>query len=396
MTTNKKRNYFIWTLFIIFFATTFLCPISKFDKYGVIAVIGILVAIFGFWISTYYFRGKNKKDNHITSETKKNKKSNQIKSEINKDEKSEFEYLKDWIIVLLVFNIIFALILIFALLGLFRADEPKIEWFLALVSVIGIVGAIWAILARIDAKKAHEQAMAAKESADSAHDTAVKTYKSIAGAFQFSEILKLETEFMLYSHVNRENSDLILFLGFPAVGFFCRDDKFDWYDQSLNFCEHLTTKLYRLVAQESLGRIEIRFVCFSKELTKVYLDKTLKDQLISQGQYDAFVSIEKELHKALKDLKEKHPNNFKYAFLEKEIGLRFTISAVRDFNRESNEKCIVWVVSDFQPSNGLKTDIINFQSGGFKTVDPEIIKVLRELCKDYIEHPQTNFITRPY
>lgn len=239
-------------------------------------------------------------------------------------------------------------------------------------------------------------------------DYATKTYNSIAGAFEFREILNTNIDFMLPYHLGRQNSDLILFLGFPAVGMFYKEKvkqpganeiDFDMFNDALRFCHCLRDKLYQLCTVNA-DKLTLRLICFSKNLTKKYLECAIKINILSKEQGDAFQSVENSLHEAIIKLKEKCPRNFRYAFLEKEIGLRFAISKKQDPSQEEeNEKASVWVVSDFYIDDvNCKENIkklSEFQSGGYKTRDPEIIKVLRSLCDNYIDHPQEGFITVP-
>jgi protein-S-isoprenylcysteine O-methyltransferase Ste14 len=185
--------------------------------------------------------------------------------------------------------------------------QAKIEWIVALGIAIGILGAVWAVLAKIDASRAFEQASQARY-------YTLKTYNSIAGAFKFREILKPNSDFMLPFHLEREHSALILFLGFPAVGFFHRGNNTpkepDLLPLALKFCNDLTTKLSSLQYDGNFPFI--RLVLFSKELTKHYLEKAVTENTITNDQKAEFERVEGHLHEAIQELKSKN-RNFKCA-----------------------------------------------------------------------------------
>ncbi len=263
--------------------------------------------------------------------------------------------------------------------------EARVEWIVALGTAIGILGAIWAVLAKMEASRAFSEAAESK-------DYAFRTYNSIAGAFKFSEILKSNTDFMLHFHLGRTESDLILFLGFPAVGYFHRGNakESDMLPSALQFCDKLTSKLISLKHEN--GSPVLRLVLFSKELTKHYLDKGVTNKTITDEQRKEFEQAENKLHEAIQELISKKPN-FKCALLEKEIGLRFAISKSINPDEEEKEKAIVWVVADFLTDNVAQNyDLSKFESAGFKSRDPDIIKALRNLCDDYIDHHRDGLI----
>lgn len=267
--------------------------------------------------------------------------------------------------------------------------EARVEWIVALGTAIGILGAIWAVLAKMEASRAFSEANESK-------DYAFRTYNSIAGAFKFNEILKQNTDFMLPFHLHREHSDLILFLGFPAVGFFHRGNhgKEDMLNEAVTFCDNLTAKLLSL--KNTTEKPIIRLVLHSAVLTKEYLNKGESDKTITNKERQNYENAEKRLHEAIKEFSLAEGKNFKCAVLEKEIGLRFAISKSINPDEEENEKAIVWVVADFlinkSNSNQSNQVLSKFESAGFKSRDPEIIKALRNLCDDYIDHPREGLI----
>jgi hypothetical protein len=266
--------------------------------------------------------------------------------------------------------------------------EPKFEWIVAAGIALGVLGAAWAVLAKLEASRAFSEAFESKR-------YALRTYNSIAGAFRFNEILKPNTDSMLPFHVGRAHSELILFLGFPAVGFFHQGKAStqSFLEAALTFGRDLANRLEKF-AQDTRDPL-VRLVLFSHELTQHYLDKGIADKTITPEQRQDYEAVEARLYSTIAPLLRKN-TNFKCAVLEQEIGLRFAISKSIDPDEEENERAIVWVVADFLPNDGTTTPILSdFGSAGFKSRDPEVIRALRSLCDDYVEHPRPGLV-RPF
>ncbi|MCX6911298.1 MAG: hypothetical protein NTY01_25095 [Verrucomicrobia bacterium] len=95
-------------------------------------------------------------------------------------------------------------------------DKAKLEWFLALGWVIGLIGAVWAILAKNAADRAfHEAQFAAIRSQ--------KAYMAVSTKpVEFSDLVAHDG--VLQRLLKSAQSGMHLMLGVPAVGFLSRGD----------------------------------------------------------------------------------------------------------------------------------------------------------------------------
>lgn len=379
MTDKKILIYPLWVIYALSFFAYLFCPQSKFK---VISFIGLIIAFLGLIITSMYFNNKKRKANSETS-----------KSEKNETDRN----LKDWKLVLLVFDSVFFLILALTYSGLIiPPDEPhgpdyaKIEWFLAVVSVIGIVGAIWAILARIDAQRSFLQAVEAHKEAKGAADNAMNAYRAVAGIVSFEDMLIPDGEKqgvpMLKGLLEVAREELILILGIPAVGYFRKVTTTDssgnvttgypLRQKAVDFCYQLAAYIRNIPYNPEVKLVRIFY--FDDATLESFSDGAIKKEEMT--------AIDKQL---LKDAYDALNNAVEHIgsstiFVCKrysvELGIRFAIARSAQKNRMTEDKALVWVVSDFEHD-----DPGAFEAAGFTTLDKNIIGNLRRLSEDYIK-----------
>lgn len=123
------------------------------------------------------------------------------------------------------FWLIDSILLFSALLCLDIIHNPKNFWFshadalLAIASIIAIIGAIWAIFARIDAEKAFNKSHQTYLKSDEALKKSNETLDAFGANFNFFELLKENRLGGIIDKISYDDYDISLFLGFPIIGY---------------------------------------------------------------------------------------------------------------------------------------------------------------------------------
>ncbi len=280
-----------------------------------------------------------------------------------------------------------------------KFPNAKVEWFVALFSSLGVVGAWWAIAAKMKADKAFEAATEASEAANSANveamaasKSALDAFQAIAGIVSFEDMLIPEGERqrvpMLRGLVDAAHQELIMVLGVPAVGYFRRITTKDaggreiytypLRTKSLEFCHYLATILRRLNESQMINKVRLFYL--DDSYLEQLLNKSKEKNEINENDIRKFKDAVSDLASAVKQAEVDLGNKFickRYAI---ELGLRYVISHSQAHEKMTEDKALVWVVSDFE-----RDDPGGFSAAGFTTRDTNIIENLRRLAEDYIK-----------
>jgi hypothetical protein len=126
---------------------------------------------------------------------------------------------------------------------------------LLVISGIAVVGAWWAILARMDAERAFNKS--------------IEVLNAIGGTFDFPQILSRDRFPAIVQRLENDalkNASIALYLGFPAVGYLSkRSTEFDPSPEVM--FETLNHSLFRLrdnIEQGKLRKVQIRISVFSR------------------------------------------------------------------------------------------------------------------------------------
>lgn len=266
-----------------------------------------------------------------------------------------------------------------------KFSDARLEWFLVLVSIIGVIGAIWAILAKVDARRAFDTAELALKASTEAVDYSRKAYESVATSFQFEALFNQNADCMLPYHLERARrvgGDLILFLGFPAVGFFKKELR----SESLQLLSLITQTVLAIRARSSGETCVLKLVCFSEELSQAFLAEAKSENTLTDEDIKLFTDHAKGFYAELEAVT-KNGGDSRIDFLDdgkSDPGIRFAIT--KNTRDGYGEKGVCWIVSGFRL--GSKENLKDFMSAGFKTRDEEVTKVLRQLCEQNITQLQ--------
>lgn len=235
-------------------------------------------------------------------------------------------------------------------------QQSHADWFVVTVSIIAIVGAIWAVLARIDAEKAFTQS---KETAD-----------ALANSFKFSQIYDINKLPNIYKFIGEERVTVTLFLNFPIVGLFEKDDPKFVEKARATFTSVVIPKLENLM-DSFPHKFKLNIACYTKIYTLSFLtDPKWGDD---KRRVENFYTLIEALAAKYND-----PSKFNRFYFDKDIGLR--IALVNPDVRKDEGEAIVWTISDFTPNSSS-----NFGAASFRTMDRYFIETLDEMFKNFKE-----------
>ena len=287
---------------------------------------------------------------------------------------------------------------------LLKLGDARMEWTVAVGTIIGIVGALWALIAKMDATRSFMQAKDANEKASEAHieakksaDTAMDAYRAIAGIVSFEDMLVPDGEKqgvpMLHGMLNAAYEELIMVLGVPAVGYFRKvkeEDEsgnvvsveFPLKENSTKFCHELANFIRDLSSPDKKDLKTVRLFYFDDETLESYNRSAINNGEMTMEESELLNDSYDDLKKAIEHLPKEiiDSGRFQYRRYNVELGLRFVIAHSQLKAKMTEEKALVWVVSDFKPNYPG-----DFGAAGFTTLDKNIIDNLRRLSKGYLD-----------
>lgn len=226
---------------------------------------------------------------------------------------------------------------------------------LAVASIVAIIGAVWAVFARIDAEKAFKKSQ--------------QTLDAIGSTFGFEEILNSDKLVTIIKSIGSNDTKINLFLGFPCVGYLYEDKaRFKNAPQFLfmDFNDQLAFLLTGLAAKR-ISNFELNLAIFSQTDSKELLkDKDGNYVPIKLGDKD----ILEEFYKNIGELKKLNLSGIKISEIQRNENLRF--ASIQLQNEPTHKsKAIVWVVRD------LTNGVTQFDSSAFQSSDTKLISVLQ-------------------
>jgi hypothetical protein len=258
------------------------------------------------------------------------------------------------------------------------------------VSIIALIGAVWAIYARIDAEKAFKES--------------ILTRLSFGNSFSFPAIFMEEGNNKRLPHIinkiHEDNYTVSLYIGFPCIGHFYRkssnysEDRIDPDEVNKNFYL-LIKKLDAVITDTSASEYTINLGIFDdKEIKKCFPDS---DPEIAFRPPDSLSgdpsrNLLEDWQDVIKRLKEKVDEEVKknsewgkkkkvnfIPIKREDERFRFASVSVRntvglDQRLLENLRALIWVVPDFYHTNTLE-----FTSAGFQTSDISIIEMLEKV-----------------
>lgn len=297
-------------------------------------------------------------------------------NELWSEEKRNSVLVSSWFVILCL------LAIAFYFFGFIRLPKAELfiseeDVFIIFVSIIAILGAIWALLARIDAEKAFNKS---------------KEILAVLGdTFPLYDIVSNGKATPILQAIGKSGYTVSLFIGFPCIGYLYRDKeklnvKPDRLFTSLkggletirtnnrlgelrNFKFHLsvfskedTLEIFRKYNNQHLEPTkDIKDIKELEELIVEFYqcaDKLLTDE--KNGIFHSSVSVKV-------DLKMKPDENLRFISLIKENPV---IDATnKDFN--ATNKVIVWIVKN------LKHEDVSFDSQCFQSNDLKLINIVQ-------------------
>ena len=268
-----------------------------------------------------------------------------------------------------IFWFVLFLLLIGAIYFLGYIRLPKTEFliseediFIILVSIVAIVGAIWAILARIDAEKAFNKS---------------KEILAVLGdTFPLYDIVNNGKASPILDAIGTNDCSVSLFIGFPCIGYLYTDkDKLNVKPDILfNNLKYGIERIITKINNQELANFDFSLSAFSKT-----------DTLLILGKYNT-----RYPEKSIDSLKDQIDQFYDRANYLKGLTLPDNVSIKIDFTMRPDEnlrfislkkskpntpmaenKVIVWIVKN------LMYDDVSFDSSCFQTSDPKLITIVQ-------------------
>ncbi len=273
-------------------------------------------------------------------------------------------------------------------IDVYTFPAAHIEWLVALAAGFGVVGAAWAIWAKLMADKAFEKAAEAATQSLKAYKESSKAYHAISTkSFDFSRFIGGG---LLADHIDKAEKSLRLLLSIPAVGFFQKKDgKYPLTDDALTISFKIRRKA-EAIEKRPEGVVNV--ICFERKLCEEIAQRSgMPPELV--GKFNADVEhfwadmgsnrgfVTYRLSTLGKDEEERksvgaHENgDIKFDF---DPGLRI---AIIDYNGNpgvQSEIAYVWFVSEFVDDAPSE-----FQAEVLRTEDPQILQLLNSLIDYY-------------
>jgi len=267
--------------------------------------------------------------------------------------------------------------------------EVRIEWFIWLTFCLGVIGALWAIAAKMKADEAFFASSAA-------YSKARETLLSFGGSLNFDDIMNEKSVRMLPAMIRNAKTELIILISIPLVGFFKSNE------MGKKFINILIQKLEEIAEGGYKEFDKIILLYFDDDVSKKYIQswKTKEDNKIKassdsdekkqrdmaniQEAYVQFIEkldlLTKLVNRIDRDKNEGRVDKDRISIIryKVDIRVRFVISKAG-----MNQRALVWVVSDFELDGENDGDLSKFESAGFSTQDELIINVLQKLADDY-------------
>jgi hypothetical protein len=146
---------------------------------------------------------------------------------------------------------------------------------LIVVSIIAIIGAIWAVLARIDAEKSFKKSQ--------------EILDTLGSNFDFTEILNDDRFVKIINSIGNEHTRINLFLGFPCVGYLYKD-KAKFRNKPENIFNDLNRKLEDLLDNLTNGKVAEKF---SLNIAVFSFDEAKELLKSEDGKYEPIVLANK-------------------------------------------------------------------------------------------------------
>ena len=263
-------------------------------------------------------------------------------------------------------------------LGLLHSDKPvyfsHADLFLIIATIIAIVGAVWAVYARIDAERAFVQSK--------------KTYDALGTMFDFTTFFEKDKLQKIYDEIGVKDSYISLYLGFPIVGLpFERRNELDIKPEELFLklkekLEHFKNKLSLPNATPFDFSLYIGYININQ--ASIILDDILSNDPLLK---DVLSNHLKEFYKIIDyfypfntTTKTRTNISDKIRFIELELKEKFRYVTFKKVEEDvsSNKKTFVWVVDFKENSIG---NLKPFDSKIFQTQDERFLGLLENIFK---------------
>lgn len=304
-----------------------------------------------------------------------------IRRERKENKEREIKKLKDIIYIrnlwwtLRWFSLIFCLIGALYSFNVFHVEfrypfVSKVDGIIWFMTIVGIIGAIWAVFARIDAERAFNQSK--------------KTYDALGATFDFISFFENDKFPELLETIgekNYEQSVVTLYIGFPCVGLLYKENEKLKKNGPIELFLKLITKL-RSIKDNLIMDISIPYTlkmgCFDENVSNIILKGITS---ISKEEKIKIESLLTEFYTLFRTIQTYNNPKLKFITINESEKFRFA-SINPNFSKPINEvrkKAYTWIVRINQISENGETKFQPFDSFVFQTSEDRFIALLEEV-----------------
>jgi len=268
-----------------------------------------------------------------------------------------------WVIAIFIIGIT-----LFVLWGMIDpVGKAHVDLIIGLTTIIGIVGAVWAVFARIDAEKAFRQSE--------------KTFNALGSTFDFVSFFEKDKLQKIYSKIGTQNTKISLYFGFPILGLpYTKNKNLDIKPEFLfrDLLASLNSIKDKLEDNESIDfTLNIGYIDEQESINllndipdidapaKTILSTRLKEFYIL---VDFFFPI---IDPATKIRQNKYE---KIQFVELELKEKFRFVT---FNENADKQTFVWIVDIKKSKSGVLKPFV--ESIVFQTKDDRFLNLLEKV-----------------
>jgi len=283
--------------------------------------------------------------------------------------KRNFFLLLIWVLPIILIGFILYLIW-----GIIKPESiARVDIIILFSLILGIIGAVWAFFARIDAEQAYKEA--------------ITTRLSFGNSFNFPDIFEEDYANKrlpyIIDNIGVDNSIVSLYIGFPCIAFFYGgQDKLRIEPETIekNFIKLIFQlgEVIKSFKKQEDKEFTINLGIFNKEEIRKCFPK-LKDGEEPIIPYTGGRNLLNEWKNVIQEIitlksdEEKNKNKkVNIIWIERE-NERFRFSSFRK-TIGHEQRALIWVVPDFYYTNTFE-----FNSAGFQTSDISIIEMLEKV-----------------
>lgn len=273
-----------------------------------------------------------------------------------------------WVLVWIISSVILICSLYYY--GLIHPTLKEGIWFshadilLIVASIIAIIGAIWAILARIDAERAFNKSQ--------------ETLDALGNTFKFYDVLNKDKIFGIIDKIGKSDFAISLFIGFPYIGYLY-EEKNKFHILPEDAFEKLTHKLDTLKSsivdtKYPINNYKFSISVFPEDISLQLVEKYANEnKSVKENEVTEIQEKIKEFYKRIKIIKSLGKAEIIIdENMSTDENLRFVSLEFKTNNFSfKDNKVLVWIIKD------LSNTEVSFDTQCFQSSDLNLISIVQ-------------------